>query len=512
MYCWSIEGLPSSSEPAGDRVVAFGTVTVSGSTFSYYVNPASDGPTAGSSGTDETPPAGTSFCFAAYVVQAGDDGNYSFEMGACGSQGKGDGYQVRGAGDPLITKSVDLYDDVDGDGEISPGDVLQYTLDYEVYDQGGPFAITIVDDYDAAKLTVADSDISGTYVHDSLLGLITWTVTFTGSAGNKTGSVSYRATIAAEATGEIANSACLWEPEDETPTCDGVTVEIYEAPVAPVLQIDKDTSTPSAVRGGTATYTIVVSNVGNAAATGVTVADTLPSGFTYASGSATVSGGAARSPSTPDPSIGSSSLQWGTWSIPAGGAFTITFTVNVASNAALTTYDNTASASASNHGTIDDVGTQGQDADTPSGEDAETDEDVTISVAPAPVLQIDKDTSTPSAVRGGTATYTIVVSNVGNAAATGVTVADTLPSGFTYASGSATVSGGAARSPSTPDPSIGSSSLQWGTWSIPAGGAFTITFTVNVASNAALTTYDNTASACSMHWQVALHQPRPCVS
>ena len=61
------------------------------------------------------------------------------------------------------------------------------------------------------------------------------------------------------------------------------------------------------------------------------------------------------------------------------------------------------------------------------------DEDVTIA---APALLMDKDTSTPNVIAGGQATYQIVVQNSGGSAATGVTVADTLPAGFTYASSS----------------------------------------------------------------------------
>ncbi len=79
--------------------------------------------------------------------------------------------------------------------------------------------------------------------------------------------------------------------------------------------------------------------------------------------------------------LGNGTPRWGTWEIGAGGSITITFVVDIASSTPEGTYDNTAYASADNHSTIDDDGTQAQDADTPSGQDPENDEDVTVTTA-----------------------------------------------------------------------------------------------------------------------------------
>ena len=57
---------------------------------------------------------------------------------------------------------------------------------------------------------------------------------------------------------------------------------------------------------------------------------------------------------------------------------------------------------------------------------------IEISLLPTPRLLIDKDTTTPTAVVGGEATYTIVVRNDGFGVARGVVITDTLPDGFTY--------------------------------------------------------------------------------
>jgi uncharacterized repeat protein (TIGR01451 family) len=195
---------------------------------------------------------------------------------------------------------------------------------------------------------------------------------------------------------------------------------------APVLLIDKDTTTPAVVAGGQVTYTVVVSNTGDLAATGVTISDTLPAGFTYASGSA-VEISATRT-SASNPAAGAGTLNWGTWTINPGGAVRLTFQVNVAAGVAGGTYDNTASASASNYPTTDDLGPVGQDAGTPAGQDPEPDEDVTVYL-----LSFSKSSSAGGFTQaGGLITYTLVVRNDGPATITGVSVSDPLPANTSY--------------------------------------------------------------------------------
>ncbi|HVG28882.1 MAG TPA: hypothetical protein VM864_04095 [Pyrinomonadaceae bacterium] len=97
---------------------------------------------------------------------------------------------------------------------------------------------------------------------------------------------------------------------------------------------------------------------------------------------------------------------------------------------------------------------------------------------------------------GTTATYTITVANAAaRAAATTLSISDTLPAGFTYASTtSVTMSPGVTRSPTT-NPAAGAAVPTWSTFSIPGGGSVTIIFAVNVASSVARGTYQNPAAA-----------------
>ncbi|OGO71216.1 MAG: hypothetical protein A2Z37_07255 [Chloroflexi bacterium RBG_19FT_COMBO_62_14] len=175
------------------------------------------------------------------------------------------------------------------------------------------------------------------------------------------------------------------------------------------LTIDKDTSTPTVDPGNTASYSIALANAGSNPVTNVTVGDDLPTGFTFAS--AIISETNATRTATTNPGVGDNVLAWGTWTINAGGNVTITFVVDVAVGTPLGTYDNTATADSSESGSIDDAGTAGQDADTPSGQDPETDEDVTLTDF-LPAINVTKTPGVASISEpGGSVTFTVAVEN-----------------------------------------------------------------------------------------------------
>ena len=168
------------------------------------------------------------------------------------------------------------------------------------------------------------------------------------------------------------------------------------------MTIDKDvvTDPPIVEPGDQVTYQITVATTTDCTATGVSIWDTLPTGFTYDStDDISTTGGATRT-STSDPTLGDTTPTWGYWSIPGSGSVTITFTVNVANDVPEDTYDDTAYADGDNFDQIDDLGEVGQDADTPLGQDPEDDEDVTVEnpiVVGGEVYPIDLDNPTASA-------------------------------------------------------------------------------------------------------------------
>ena len=202
-----------------------------------------------------------------------------------------------------------------------------------------------------------------------------------------------------------------------------ITQNLANTPQADLAVVK--TAAPNPVTaGGQLTYTFTTTNNGPANATGVTLSDTLPAGVTYvsSSGQGTVTN-----------NNGTLSVQLG--NLADGASDTTNILTNVAATV-LGTITNTVTVSGnqpdpnmSNNTSM--VSTQV--VSPPVQQAATTDLKITKTGTPNPVYV------------GGTLNYTLVVTNKSTTTATGVTVVDTLPTGFTYetASGqtSATISG-----------------------------------------------------------------------
>lgn len=235
----------------------------------------------------------------------------------------------------------------------------------------------------------------------------------------------------------------------------------------PVLQIQKTTTTPSTVPGGTAQYVVVLRNAGTGPATGIQVDDFLPT-----------AGG-----STPDPttrfnflntvSIASSGLTTSTAlvtstrtavttavlapydtepgaanrvrvnynlgttsSLAAGGVITLTFNVSIGTNMP-----------ASVPGWTNDVVGQGTTGNLVR---ADANNTAPVQVLFPALLGITKTNDVTSVLAGSTTTYTLVVSNGGPRAADGTVVRDVPSTGLSCTLASCTGTTGGATCPATP--------------------------------------------------------------
>ncbi|WP_170265680.1 IPTL-CTERM sorting domain-containing protein [Thiohalocapsa marina] len=203
---------------------------------------------------------------------------------------------------------------------------------------------------------------------------------------------------------------------------------------------------------GAVTYSLTYRNTGDADASGVTITDTLPAGppgLTYVA-------------SVPEadsaPAIGASGVvTWNLGALPAEASGSVQVI-------ALPTGPGTVTNSAA----IDSAETD------PVEDEAQT---------AFGGLRITKRTTTPIAAAPGEATYVIEVTNTLDTAVAGVTVTDTLSSGFSYKSTDDIVATGATRT-STEDPAAGAQQPVWGTWTLPANGSLSLTFTANVGDSA----------------------------
>lgn len=181
------------------------------------------------------------------------------------------------------------------------------------------------------------------------------------------------------------------------------------------LSLTKSIDNPTPNRGSTVVFTTTLSNAGPSTATGVTVRDTLPSGFTFQSA---------------QPSTGTYSNTTGIWSVPtlaAGGAATLVITAVVNTNVASTA---TAQVISANQVDVDS---------TPNNNLEAEDDQQSVQIAiPTADLSLQKTASTTTPNVGQEVTFTVIVSNSGPSGASGVVVSDALPTGLTFVSANVT--------------------------------------------------------------------------
>ncbi|MEM1093847.1 MAG: T9SS type A sorting domain-containing protein [Bacteroidota bacterium] len=180
------------------------------------------------------------------------------------------------------------------------------------------------------------------------------------------------------------------------------------------LTIAKQDDVDPVFAGQNVTYTLDVSNDGPEDAADVLVSDVLPLGTTF------VSATAPSGWTTTDPGVGNNgTVRFARSTFANGASAQFTVTVQVDGNLADGTVLNNTATIAS---TTPDVNTGNNDADEQTTVQQFADLSLTKSVSPASVNV------------GGTATFTINVTNDGPADATGVIVEDALPAGVTFVS------------------------------------------------------------------------------
>lgn len=175
------------------------------------------------------------------------------------------------------------------------------------------------------------------------------------------------------------------------------------------ISVTKSASTTNPNVGTNVTFTISVSNAGPTNATGIVVADALPTGFTLLG--------------TPTATAGTYSSGTGLWTVGAlaSGAtqtLTISASVNPSGN-----YTNVAQLTASD---------QADPNSTPNNNNSSENDQAAAPLTPTPVADIAVSKTGPARVAGGASvTYTVTVVNNGPSSASNVVVTDTLPSALT---------------------------------------------------------------------------------
>ena len=382
-------------------------------------------------------------------------------------------------------KEAGLANDADGDGQVSPGDTMLYTITVQnvsrvpVPDVVVSDTVPLYTDY-VANSTEFDNGTTVTGVPDdgvtpfpldeggATLGVLPVNGAFT---------VTFQVTIddpLPAGVESFVNQAVVSALNQEVPT------EV-ETPVAaaPVLEAEK-TDTLFVDAGGdgmpspgdTLLYEITIVNSGDAGATGVTFSDIPDPNTTLVVGSVHTSQGTVTRGNTG----GDVSVAVDVGTIPGGGSVDISFqvTINDPLPAGVT--------QVANQGLVSSNELPVEPTDDP---DTLPDDDETVTpVTAAPVLEAEKrdhlfvdadgnDVPSP----GDTLLYEITIVNSGNAGASGVTFSDTPDPNTTLVVGSVQASRGTVTRGNNP----GNTSVEVDIGPIPGGGgSVDITFQVTI--------------------------------
>ncbi len=468
--------------PTGVTLTGSATCTPNGSANCGIVTGAAGANSFGASGASLAAGAANSLVFTlpvAFAAALADDPLVNSATAndlASGASGSGSDSDTRAAAADLsVTKS-------DGSTTYTPGGTATYTI-----------TVTNVGPSDAMAMTVSDPlpvgvTLTGTASCIAAGAALCGTVT--GSSGQtsfgSTGaqipagagnSLTFTAPVAfasALTTNPLVNTVTVTDPSSAM----AGSASDSDALVATAdLSITKTDGVSTVIAGATTTYTIVVSNSGPSDAAGAQIKDTLPAAISSASYTAVGSGGASGFTAAGTGNINDVA------NLPVGSTITYTLIASI-SAAATGVLSNTATVTAP----------AGVTDPTPANNSAiDTD---TLSTSPTATLAISKSDGSTSYTPGGTATYTITVTNSGPATATNVTVTDNLPAGVTLAGNASCVATGLATCGVVAG-ATGASSFSATGATITAGAGNKLVYSLPVKFSTTLTTNPliNSASA-----------------
>ena len=232
------------------------------------------------------------------------------------------------------------------------------------------------------------------------------------------GSITYTviANILSGATGDLTNTVTVTAGAGQTDTdltnnsASDTDTQYSISDVGIVKSVLETSYAP----GGTLTYQLLVTNYGASDAANVIITETVPDFTTF--------NGTAGWVCDPVSGTAGAVCTYSLGTLVAGNSTTVTFAVTI---------DNPIAAGVTEIFNATSVTHDGEDSDPTNNDD-----DLTVDLTATPDMTITKDDGYIQVSPGSSMTYSIVVSNVGDQAATGVLVVDSLPLGVTFVSAS----------------------------------------------------------------------------
>lgn len=239
----------------------------------------------------------------------------------------------------------------------------------------------------------------------------------------------------------------------------------------PDLVVTNTDNTDTAVIGQTTTYTVIISNLGDAAIIGATVTDPLPAGVKNFTWMASTSGGITATPANGTGAVSASV------NLPSRSSIAFTVTATIDPRAASGSLVNVASA----------TGPVGFIDPTPADNTNVSDTDTLV--APSADLAVTLTSTTSTVTAGHAIALKLTVSNAGPVAVAGATLNAPVPAGATAVTWTSTAAGGA-----TGNRASGSGAIAE-TLSLPANASVTYTVTLTAGATVPATiTYQANAA------------------
>jgi len=361
-------------------------------------------------------------------------------------------------GTQMVTLTIDVSELVitktSSVASASPGDTVPFTITV-VNNNAQLFAYNVVvEEHIPAEMTFISA--SGPYSYDQASGKVTWTISQLNPSQSVSFDVSLRIrTTVVRGTTITDEASVQWKDRNLNnygPIYAYCTITVK----GPADLLIKKTANPSnGVRPGSlVTFSLEVTNIGEAIAKNIIVTDALPAGLTYQAGSSYLLLPDGTNTSITPTVFANGSISWtvSTDLFPST-KFVITFVARVSETA---------------KGPMYNIGMANS-----------TDDKILVPII-IPSFVATKVSDVNQAERGARIVYTVHISNVGNDTATTITIQDHLSPSLQYIVGSSTLGGQPIA-----DPRQEGGTLTWNlSVTLPPGQGLTMTFSALVVPQA----------------------------